>query len=227
METVDAIILSNTQDLSFYGLTQRTINTLRWSESDINFDIKVVETNSDIESQGFIYDACTVVKPNEKFNYNKFLNYGLEHCKNEWLIVCNNDLIFTKNWFTNLLQVHKQDPSIKSLCPFEPEWHVNKGLSPDGGVYFGYRTSYEIAGWCMAIHREIIEKCDLFDPEFAFWYQDNDYAETIRHAGYKHALVCNSRVYHMVSKSHELLGSDRHSMTSGQQKPFADKWLKR
>lgn len=225
MQTVDAIILTNTKDLNLYGLTQRTINTLKWSESDYIFDAKVIESNKNHLEQGFIYHDCNTIVPDEPFKYNKFLNHGLKHCKSPWLVVCNNDLIFTQGWFSKLMKFHDQHPDVKSLSPFEPNWHLKRGMDSKVDVNYGYRTSYEITGWCLVIHREIIEQCNLFDDQFDFWYQDNDYAETIRAAKYKHALVTNSRVYHMVSGSHHLLeGEEKHNMTAGQHEVFLKKW---
>lgn len=226
MKNVDVIILANTKDLSLYGLTQRTINTLRVSEEKYYFDIKVVETNTQLLGQGFVYEKCNVVIPGVEFNYNKFLNHGLRHCGNEWIVLCNNDLIFTHHWFSHLMDFHQSNSEVKSLAPFEPNWHLRHGLSPDAGVYYGYRTSLEITGWCLVVHRDVIAKCNFFDENFAFWYQDNDYAETLKQHQIQHALVCNSRVYHVVSGSHHLLGTSRHEMTDGQREIFLSKWNK-
>jgi hypothetical protein len=76
---VDVIFLSNTKDLSLYGLTQRAINTLRWSEDSINFDIKVVESNKEVYNYGYVYEGTHVIIPDEPFGYNKFLNHDY-HC---------------------------------------------------------------------------------------------------------------------------------------------------
>jgi len=75
------------------------------------------------------------------------------------------------------------------------------------------------------MHKDVITQCNLFDPRFEFWYQDNDYALTIEKAGIKHALVTDSRVYHDVSGSHDLLTTDNtHNMTNGQLQVLKDKW---
>ena len=223
MRNIDAIILSNTKDLSLYGLTQRTINSLRNSEEDYCFDIKIVETNIKFLEESFIYHDCDVITPGEKFNYNKFLNIGLSHCSNEWIVICNNDLIFTEKWFSCMMNFQKLNPYIKSLSPFEPIWHTERGLSSKQESYTGYRIGLELTGWCLVIHRDIIYKCNLFDERFSFWYQDNDYAETIKHHHFLHALVCNSRVYHVGSVSHHLL-EDVSDQTHGQRDIFKNKW---
>lgn len=221
---IDVIILSNTKDLSLYGLTQRTINTLRFSE-DIKFNINIVESNDKYLTDGFVYHDCNVITPNEEFGYNKFLNHGLKYCKNDWVIIANNDLIFTKHWLSRLLSYNNDNPDVLSLSPWEPIWHVKRNMNPDVTAHIGYRTSFEITGWCLLIHKKVIEQCGLFDPDFKFWYQDNDYSLTLQKHNIKHALVTASRVYHMVSGSHHLISQpDKHIMTDGQLQVLRKKW---
>jgi len=221
---IDVIILSNTKDLNLYGLTQRTINTLRFSE-DVTFNINVIESCSKYLDNGFVYNNCNVITPNEEFAYNKFLNYGLAQCKNDWVVIANNDLIFTKHWLSKLLTYNKNNPDVLSLSPWEPIWHIKRNLNIDVPAYIGYRTSFEITGWCLLIHKSVIIKCNLFDPDFKFWYQDNDYSLTLQKYNIKHALVTSSRVYHMVSGSHHLLSNnDKYNMTDGQLNVLRKKW---
>jgi GT2 family glycosyltransferase len=225
MQKVDLIFLANTVDEKQYGITQRAINTLRWSEDDIVFNIIIVETNANYLESGFVYHDCNVITPSEEFHYNKYLNHGLKQTSSDWIVVANNDVIFTKRWMTNMLKFNETNPHIKSMSPYEPNWHPEKGIQ--GGPIFslGYRASYEVAGWCIVFHRSLIELCDLFDERFKFWYQDNDYGETLKSKNIQHALVGNSRVYHMVSQSYETIPDEKkRSMMEDQYKIFYDKW---
>jgi hypothetical protein len=224
MENIDVILLTYTKDLTYYGMTQRAINTLKSSEGSYNFDVKVVESSKNAASQQLLYTGCTTIVPDEKFGYNRFLNHALKHCKNEWVVVGNNDLIFMPGWFSEIMRAHVDNPEIKSFSPYEPNWHAlyNIGIS-NKDVALGYRSAYEITGWCIVINREIIDNCKLFDPQFDFLFQDDDYAETLRNAGYKHALVKKSIVYHVFFQSHELNKETRQSdKESGE--AFKKKW---
>jgi GT2 family glycosyltransferase len=221
---IDVIILSNTQDLKYYGLLQRTINTLVWSEPRFNFNIIVVESNEKYLEKGFVcYNCNKIITPKEKFNYNRFLNIGLKETHSDWVIIANNDLIFSKNWLTKIFEFQKNNNEYKSFSPFEPNWHCHKSLE-NNEFYSGYRAAYEITGWCLLINREVIEKCDLFDETFAFWYQDNDYAMTLQKHQIKHALIRSSRVYHESSQSHKLLGDKENELTHEQSEIFYNKW---
>ena len=222
MQNIDVIILSNTTNLELYGITQRTINTLKWSEPNIKFNTIIVESNKQLYDQGCVYHDCTTIIPTEDFSYNKFLNHGLKYCSNDWIIIANNDLIFTQNWLTKLFKYRTDE---LSLSPWEPVWHPRRGMLPNVDKYTGYRTSFEITGWCLIMHKDVVNMCSLFDPQFDFWYQDNDYAFTLEKHNIKHSLITRSKVHHMISASHNLIEpSKRIEMTNGQLKRLQDKW---
>jgi GT2 family glycosyltransferase len=234
-ERIGCIMLTNTTNLEKYGVTQRAIHTLLWSEPETEFIIIPVESNKEAFNQGFIYDMnnpnIDTITPKESFGYNKFLNIGLNMLKvyepklPEWTIIANNDIIFTQKWLSKMLNWQKNNPDVLSLSPWEPNWHMKRGLDPFHGPYIGYRTSFEITGWCLVINREVIQKCNLFDPQFEFWYQDNDYALTLEQAKIKHALIPQSRVYHMVSATHDTIDKTKfHKMTDGQLEVLKRKW---
>jgi len=226
MQKPDIIFLSNTKDIHHYGLTTRAINTLRSSE-DYSFNEIIVETNTDYLKRGYVYHGSTVITPNEEFNYNRFLNIGLKYTKSDWIIIANNDVIFTSGWYTKLMDFHNSNSKFLSLSPYEPNWHIKKGMPNSVPYYAGYKTSYEIAGWCIVMHRSVVEQCNLFDERFKFWYQDNDYAETIQHEKIPHALITSSRVYHDISKSYDTLSPEKlHEMTHVQHQIFIQKWNK-
>jgi len=226
--TIDAIILSNSSDLAHYGLTSRTINSLRVSDHCNDVDIIVVESQSilDFQTNGFLYPGCKIIHPKESFGYNKFLNIGIDQTDpdSEWILICNNDLFFTKDWLSEAKKIIEKYPDIRSFSPRCPNWHLHQ--NPSGDIVEGYTVSKEICGWCILLHRDIIDECGLFDEQFDFWYQDNDYAMTLESFNIKHALMNNSKVYHMVSGSHDLLNDRYQELTHNQQQKFLNKWKK-
>lgn len=223
---IDAIILSNSKELVHYGLTCRTINSLR--NSDKYNDIKkiiVVESQNilNFQQSGYMYPDCCIVHPDKKFGYNKFLNIGLKHSTSDWILICNNDLFFTNNWLEKAKDVINKYPNIKSFSPICPNWYLHQGINDD--ITIGYTVSKEICGWCILLHRSIITNYDLFDEQFEFWYQDNDYAMVLQSNNELHGLMGQSKVYHMVSASHNLMDENlRNEMTYGQQQKFINKW---
>lgn len=222
---LDAIILTNTSDLHYYGLTCRTINSLRNSDTQSIINISVIETQLEMEfkSNGFIYDKCNTIFPNQKFNYNKFLNIGIENTKAEWILICNNDLFFTKDWLLNMAAAIKNNPNTLSFSPISPSLETHSEIR-HLNIVEGYQVSHHICGWCILLHRSVISTCELFDEQFEFWCQDDDYAEELKKHNIKHALVPSSKVYHMENSSHKLLGDKFNELTVKQQEKFFKKW---
>lgn len=229
--SVGAIILSKTSSVELYGHTTRTIMTLANSLVSDNFKIVIVETNFDHQREGFIYptldDRVYMVYPETDFNYNLYLNYGLENLgeKFDWYIVSNNDVVYHPKWWKRMMQFSKNHPEFGSLSPYEPNWHPKRGIYPGFNFKEGYRPAFEITGWCLAIKKSTIDICDLFDPDFEYWYQDNDYALTLQKFNVKHALVEKSRVYHTISASlEEIEAQKKYHMTDGQIEVLKRKW---
>lgn len=222
---IDVIILSYAKDESFEKMNEDCIKSLYNSTDQHKFQIYLIETNKEKEFKYEGCDTCEVIQPNCEFNYNKFLNIGLEHCKNEWVLISNNDTIYHKGFIEEMLKANKFDQSILSMSPMDDDWHRHNTMNKNIPVHYGYRTSYEIAGWSIFVKREILKKIGGFDENFKYWYQDNDYALTLQKNNIKHALITKSKVTHLLSKSLNLIDSNKKfEMTDGLNKTFMNKW---
>jgi GT2 family glycosyltransferase len=225
--TIDAIILTFTKDLFYYGLTQRTIQTLRNRNKNLDFNLIVVEGNTEAHKQGYVYNNTHTLVLAEKFNYNRFLNHGLSHCKNKYILICNNDLIFHESSVENLIN-HMEKYDVWSACPQEPNWHAVHFDTSELSKEFiaGHRIMHEVTGWCICMRNEIIRKMGSFDEQFDYYYQDNDYAMFLKTNGIDHHLVNNSTVSHELSQSEILLDRDIHELSAELKKKFENKWEK-
>lgn len=222
---VDVIILSLTNSPILHGMTQNAINSLHNSEKDIEFNVILVESNKEWTPEEYPYHLVDkILIPESEFNYNRYCKIGVQHCRNEWVALCNNDLIFHPGWFSEILRTHKYTDGIfNSYTPWNPyeEWHYRL-MGGDFDVFEGYRTSYEVGGWCLVTKRELLNKIDLSD-RVNFWYSDNIYIDEMRKIGVRHALVRNSRVSHICSAtSSKLDGLKIYELTNGQQKPYLE-----
>ena len=220
---VDCILLTKTIDDNFYKMTVDTIDSLINSEPSINFKIKLVESNYSSPFK-YNYPNLELIQPIEQFNYNRFLNFGVEKCTSDWIIISNNDVIYTEKWFTNLMVEHEKNPELLSMCPYEPNWHTNY-YPTEINVNYGYDSKTFITGWCIILNKSVINSIGKFDERFAFWYQDDDYGKTLQKYNIQHAMIKNSVVYHIGSQSHKILSdSEKFELTFNQKKIFDDKW---
>jgi len=224
---IDVIILSYAKNDSIIEMNNNCINSINNSSNENTFKIILVETNKE---KTFTYPQgnVTVIQPNEEFNYNRFLNIGLQFCKNEWVLISNNDTIYHKGFIEEMLKSYEQDNELLSMSPMDDSWHRHQIFNKDIPVHYGHRTSYEIAGWSILVKKEVLNKINGFDEQFTFWYQDNDYALTLQHNKIKHGLVTKSKVTHLLSQSHNFIEqSKKFEMTDGLIRNLANKWNKK
>jgi hypothetical protein len=219
MKTIDIVILSNTANLEFYKLLKQCIVSIK-SNKDINTNIILVETNKDLKGKDLYLPIDKIIIPEEEqFNYNKFLNYGINACENEYICISNNDVVYESNTLKVLVDsLAKYD----SVSPWDnrDSWDFHEMR----GTYEGFRTTIHVTGWCIVTKKETLDKIGgTFDEQFEFWYQDDDYSSLLQQHNLTHALIGDVSVYHLGQKSHDLLDNKKQK-TEGMKQKFLNKW---
>lgn len=228
---VDTIILSNTVSEEHFKLLSDTVSSLHNSEEKIKFNVIVVESNKKIHEhlkERIKQINCEFVIPKQKFNYNLFFNIGLRRCKSEYVLFSNSDVIYSKNWFSEIRNQFIKDPELSCACPTDRRWHRHDvSIFPDNqDAYYGYRTSYEFTGWCFVVKRQIFDIIGSFDERFEFYYQDNDFINVLEQYNLKNALVIKSEIHHLLSKSHNTIKAEDIKLCSMQYQHeiYQQKW---
>jgi hypothetical protein len=163
---VDAIILTNSSTEKAVRSTLRTMYTLRDSETDHNFNIHLVESGID-HTNVYMSLVANYMKPNEPFNYNRFINHALYYLQGEWVIISNNDVGYERGWFSEMMKIHEMRPDIQSFSPRDPmlymkyfDWHFID--SPDN-YYESYLVTEAVMGWCIVVKRTALDKIVPFE----------------------------------------------------------------
>lgn len=133
------------------------------------------------------------------FNYNKALNYGIGQCSADWVVSINNDVIFKPGWWEAAMQAAKEH-NLDSVSPRCPIWYKHKDMKP-GSVILGYRSGTEVAGWCIISKRATLNAIGGFDERFPFYGADDSYGMQLKAKGLRHAVVYDSVVEHLRSRS--------------------------
>jgi len=205
MIKLSVIILSNTINFPIFEMTKYCFSSLWDSErenNNLDIEIILVESNKDYKKAGFSYsDTVKVITPNLTFNFNKFLNIGIRASSGDYIALCNNDLIFRRNWFTEMLKVKTINPEILSFSPYDE----NTNRLPKDIIFFndfvkGYELQKEMTGWCFVVEKIVFKKIGKLDERFNFYYADNDYVMCLRKHNIQHAIVCKSYVTHLGGK---------------------------
>lgn len=223
---IDIIILSNGKTEQLRDTTQQAIDTVLSSEdpNKVKFEILVIESDKSLKP--FQYPNTTTIYPDEPFGYNKYLNIGINMTHNEYVCLCNNDLLFHKNWASEILKAMDLDPKLLSVNPYSENFDYNERIKNGPNVIYRNKTldiNGVLTGWCIFVKRSIFEKIGLFDEQFTFWYADNDYDLVLRRHNIKHALVKSSLVTHIACQSHDLL-ADMKQSTTVQSTIYIKKW---
>ncbi|MFA5586110.1 MAG: glycosyltransferase [Saccharofermentanales bacterium] len=192
MKNVDIVILSWAKTEYLKNMTVFCIKNLFKTEKDINFNVFLLESNSGVQYK--FNNNVHVKYMNESFGYHKFMNIGRKLGNSEYVVLCNNDLRFTKNWVSNIILEMEKDKDLLSACPYEP--NTNKNLQSSGNIVYGYETRTHMNGWCIFQRRKIYDIIGDLDENFDFWCCDDDYGMSLRYYNIKHALIKNSVVHH-------------------------------
>ncbi len=208
-DSIDIVIVTNSKIGYIWSMTRNAIRTARQNAGMKIGKVVVVEecltARPQSDTKMLYYDF--------EFNYNKCLNLGFSVCQSKYVAFCNNDLYFETNWAKNAIKA-MQSHGYLSVSP-SPK-HQHSGIVP------GYKVGKQLLGWCIIVDRVVMEMIGGFDDPVNFWYSDNVYAEQLKAAGIKHALVGSSRVRHLTSMSLKkvVTGRIRANMQKGQEKIF-------
>jgi len=195
MTNIDIIILSYAKNDHLKQLTEQSISTLLESEDPekINFNVVVVESNKELEP--FQFKNTNTIYPKEKFNFNKYHNIGLRLTSNKYVCFCNNDLIFHKNWASNILLAF-ENQDVKCASTYWEQYHLGeRGIYPNSKNIMGGRNIF--SGWCFLIDRSLISKIGFFDEKINFWYSDDDFCKNLEKHNLANLLVTNAEVTHV------------------------------
>jgi len=221
---IDIIILSYAKNDALKQLTIEAINTLIDSEDpeNIHFNILVLETNKELIP--YQYEYSNTVYPEEKFGFHRYLNIGIALTNSPFICLCNNDLIFERNWASEILKEMERDSLILSASPYCPKFHAESGFQKYRPPMLGYDSGILI-GWCIFLKREIFEIIGSLDEHFEFWYCDRDYGKTLNYYNIKHCLISSSFVTHLSNKSLNTLDEEVKSKLTDFQHLYYDyKW---
>lgn len=185
---VDIVILSNAKDRNFWQMTQKTIDTCIAGANSLPVNVIVIEQNKKA-----IYKNCEVHYILDRFNYNTFANIGASKGSAEWIMICNNDLLFQSGWLHSLLIA--DHPVMSPKCP--NDYRQKEVIENETGDKCGRNLS----GWAIMLKRSVFKQINGFDEDFPFYCADNSFIEQVKAIGILPMLVPSSIVRHLGSST--------------------------
>lgn len=209
----------------------RCIDSIREKSTYENYEILVIENNSEKEITFRYYEYLEslpnvrVVCYNGKFNYSAINNFGSAQAKGEYLLLLNNDTeVITPEWMEELLgyaqrgdvgavgaKLYYEDRTIQhagivlGLGADRAAGHVSYRVSGDSKGYMG-RLHYvqdvtAVTGACLMVKKSLYDDLGGLDEQFAVAMNDVDFCLRLREKGYLNIFMPDAELYHYESKS--------------------------
>lgn len=234
MNNVDVIIISWAKDEALCEVTKRGIKSLLESaKENTRFNVIVVESNPAINYDEYnkldSRHTCKTIRPLGEFNYNGYLNQGIQLGNSKYVALCNSDLTYEYGWADSIIAVMEAYPYIKSSSPWCPQTNGDNKPHLDK-IYIGHEVRKEFNGWCIFQQRDLYNTIGKLNEDVKFWYSDNILAEELKMREIEHALVPSSVVNHhenTIGKTAQILSSQKQiEYTSGQYNDFVKAYNK-
>jgi GT2 family glycosyltransferase len=188
-----------------------------------NIEIIIVDnasTKGDVDQLKKDFPHIRLFKSDVNLGFAGGNNLGIREARGEYIFLLNNDTEVTPGVMEPLIKKFEDHPETGAVSPriyyhHTPDMLQFAGISDinkyttrstgwgfrkiDDGTFNQDRESSFAHGAAMMVPRKVIEKVGLMCEEFFLYYEEMDWGQRIRNAGYKIFYVNNSVIYHKES----------------------------
>ncbi len=156
-----------------------------------------------------------IISNRENLGCAKAWNQGLEASGFEWIVISNNDVIFSPQWLRGLLGFAREkgfdivSPAFREGgYDYDIETYSADFVSRMGGVF----RSGVAQGICFMISRKVVDGIGMFDENFMIGqFEDADFFRRARSAGFRLATTGRSFVHHFGSVTQKAIRGKKAS----------------
>ena len=221
-------------------VTEGLLDSLLHVNTYPNLEVIVVDNNSKIDPTPVWkekYPGMTFVRSESNRGFTGGNNLGIKIATGDYIFVINNDTVVTADLIGKLVSTLDSNPQIGVISP-----KINYFDQPDVLQYTGYtkmnyftarnkcigqyekdngqydyltgRTGYA-HGAAMLVRREAIEKAGVLSDNFFIYYEELEWCERIKKAGFEVWVEMGALLYH------------KESMTVGKVSAFKEYYMNR
>lgn len=204
-----------------------------------NYEIIIVDNGSPNDNPDIIknnYPEVNLIKSAENLGFAGGNNLGIKASNGDYVMLINNDTEVDPDFLQPLVKKFQSDQTIGAASPKIYFHHTPKmlqftGFSKmnnytirnhgwghgkiDSGQFDEDRETFFAHGAAMMVSREVMQEVGLMAEVFFLYYEEMDWAQRIRDAGYKIFYVHNSVIYH------------KESVSTGRQSPLKIYYINR
>lgn len=199
MFKLSIVILSYAIDNDIYEMNCRCLSSLFESEEWQANELEVLLIESNKQSTYQYNNRVRVLIPDEKFNFHRFLNIGLDSTEGQIIAFCNNDIVFQPRWWTAIKCVKEQNPKFMCFSPLDRSYPMmtEEEMPSTKDYYIGWENKRHFAAWCFVWERKVFDIIGRFDEIYDFYSADGDELLTLRKYAIPNVLVTHSEVKHL------------------------------
>ena len=197
-----------------------------------NLEVIVVDNGSredPSEKLYSIYPQLKLIKNPVNLGFTGGNNVGIKEATGDYLFIVNNDTEFTPGLIEGLLEIFEKHPDAGMVSP-KFHYFFHKGTieyagyhsvniftgrngmvgckEEDKGQYNEVKVTNYAHGGGMMISRKVLDKVGPLHDKFFIYYEELDWSEQVKKAGYKIYYQPKSLIYH------------KESMSTGKASPF-------
>ncbi|SIQ21785.1 glycosyltransferase [Aeromonas veronii] len=168
-------------------------------------------------------------------------NVGLKAATGEYIVILNNDTYVTEGWIHGLVRGLRRNPSLGLVGP------VTNNIGNEAKININYSDMEQMAiaareytrthagevypvraaaFFCVMFSRIVYEKVGPMEERFGVgFFEDDDYCNRVREAGYDVAVIEDVFVHHHLSASfNKLKAEKKQELFDRNKKIYEDKW---
>ncbi len=215
-----------------------------------NYELIIVDNDSKDETPQYLKEIekqninVKVILNKENRGFSGGNNDGLKIAKGEYLVLLNNDTIVTENWLFDLKKILDMDKKLGIVGPASnsvgniQQINVEYEDVADMNIWakeYTQKQKYEFKNmqmlgfFCVMIKKEAFLKIGNLDENYGVgMFEDDDYCERIREAGYKLGFTKKVFIHHFGSASFKKLEDEKYrKIFNENRKYFEKKWNKK
>ncbi|PRX57576.1 glycosyltransferase family 2 protein [Flagellimonas meridianipacifica] len=190
-----------------------------------NYEIIVVDNASPNDNPDIIkemYPEIRLIKSPENLGFAGGNNLGVKEAKGEYLLFINNDTIVPPDFIQPLVETLQSDEKIGMVSPkikfhWDPTLIQYAGYTPmnkwtirnnsigyhekDNGDFDEPKETQSIHGAAMMVPKKVVDEVGMMTEIYFLYYEEHDWAEMIKRAGYKIYYQPKTHILHKESVS--------------------------
>ena len=189
-------------------------------------------------------DGAVVIRNETNAGFPRGANSGLRAADGAYIVLLKNDTIVTAGWLEKLVQAAESDETVGLVGPltnhskgdqllesrdFQDMKEIEQYAEQVADRNAGQRQATNgLAGFCMLIKNEVVERIDYLDEQFGIGnFEDDDYCVRALQAGFKLLIAMDCFIYHFGERTFLALGIEGEewlTLLRENESLFREKW---